>query len=310
MKPRFSIIIPLYNKKGLISKTIDSVLSQTYTNFEIIVIDDGSTDGSLESISGLNDERLKLFKKENGGVSSARNFGINKAQGQYVAFLDADDKYEFSFLENVSSAIDKFSSADAICTAFFRVNDNIKMPSYIPDIESGSPFIVTDFYRTWASDSFFCASSIVVRREYFYSHQKWFPEGESLGEDQEVWFHIADNGQFVYIPKLLSNYTIGIVDSLSSSSNLNLDELPFVTRLKQRSLNEGINSPKWYFIFKYNLERAILNALNGQKIEAIKIFRSSRFYLSFMKYQILLFLLLLTPSWLVALVRKLRRGCR
>ncbi|MGR2945614.1 glycosyltransferase family A protein [Vibrio vulnificus] len=296
MKPRFSIIIPLYNKKGLISKTIESVLSQTYINFEIIVVDDGSTDGSIESISGLNDERLKLFRKKNGGVSSARNYGIKKAEGQYVAFLDADDEYELSFLENINLAIEQFSKADAFCTGFFKVKGREKIRSFNPDRYANSPYLIKDFYSLWATDSFFCASSIVVRKEYFHYHQKWFPEGESLGEDQEVWFHLAENGTLVHIPKALSNYNMMVDENSLTSQRRVVEELPFITRLKERQESSNYIKSIDLFIAKYNLERAFNNARMGHKRKAIKLLLDNMDCSNFIKLKLMILLALLFPT--------------
>ncbi|MCL1036539.1 glycosyltransferase family 2 protein [Shewanella submarina] len=296
MTPRFSIIIPLYNKKGLISKTIESVLSQTYLNFEIIVVDDGSTDGSIESISGLNDERLKLFRKENGGVSSARNYGIKKAEGQYVAFLDADDEYEISFLKNINLAIEQFPDADAFCTGFFKVRGREKLRSFNPDRYAKSPFLIEDFYSLWAIDSFFCASSIVVRKEYFQYHHKWFPEGESLGEDQEVWFHLAENGSLVHIPKALSKYNMMADENSLTSQRRVVEELPFITRLKKRKEGSSYIKSIDLFIEKYDLERAFNNARVGHKKKAIKLlldnFRGRRFT----KLKLMVLLAIIMPA--------------
>ena len=98
-----SIVIPLYNKERAIINTLQSVLAQTYTDCEIIIVDDGSTDNSLnvvhKRISELENERIRVIHKKNGGVSSARNRGIKEAKGEYVALLDGDDLWEPTFLE-------------------------------------------------------------------------------------------------------------------------------------------------------------------------------------------------------------------
>ena len=88
---KISVIIPIYNKVTCIKKTIQSVLNQSYQCIEIICVDDGSTDGSIDVINSFADPRIKLFSKENGGVSSARNFGIDHSTGEWIFFLDADD---------------------------------------------------------------------------------------------------------------------------------------------------------------------------------------------------------------------------
>ena len=102
MTPFFSIVIPLYNKEPFIEKTIQSVLDQTFKDFEIIIINDGSTDKSLGEVECLNDERISIFTIINQGVSHARNHGIHKAKGHYIAFLDADDYWESEFLTETS----------------------------------------------------------------------------------------------------------------------------------------------------------------------------------------------------------------
>ena len=96
--PQVSIIIPAYNRSKFLAQAVQSVLSQTATDFEILVIDDGSTDDSRAVIENIYDARLKYFYKENGGVSSARNFGLAKAVGEYVSFLDSDDFWPKNFL--------------------------------------------------------------------------------------------------------------------------------------------------------------------------------------------------------------------
>ena len=89
----FSVIIPLYNKEKYIQNTLQSVLNQTFENFEVIIVDDGSTDDGPEKVGLISDCRIRFIRKENGGVSSARNRGIAEARGEYIAFLDADDEW-------------------------------------------------------------------------------------------------------------------------------------------------------------------------------------------------------------------------
>lgn len=90
----FSIVIPLYNKEKSITTTINSVLNQTCGDFELIIVNDGSTDTSLEIVQSIKDERIRIINQKNGGVSSARNQGIIEAKFDWIAFLDADDLWE------------------------------------------------------------------------------------------------------------------------------------------------------------------------------------------------------------------------
>ena len=95
-KGKISVIIPIYNKSATLKKCIDSILNQEYQNLELILVDDGSSDDSFDICIGYaeKDSRVKVFKKENGGVSSARNFGLKVASGEFVQFVDADDFLE------------------------------------------------------------------------------------------------------------------------------------------------------------------------------------------------------------------------
>src|SRR5206468_4406731 len=94
-----SIVIPCFNRADIVGDTIDSVLAQTYVNFEAIIVDDGSTDNTREIISGYDDRRLRYVYKLNGGLSSARNSGLELARGEFIAFLDSDDVWQSWKLE-------------------------------------------------------------------------------------------------------------------------------------------------------------------------------------------------------------------
>ena len=91
--PYFSVIIPTFNRSGFIKSAIDSVLGQTYEDFELIVVDDGSDDGTDKLIKEYTDKRIKYFYQENKGVSLARNKGIEESSGKYIAFLDSYDQW-------------------------------------------------------------------------------------------------------------------------------------------------------------------------------------------------------------------------
>lgn len=119
---KISVIIPLYNKESAIENTVSSVLKQTYKNFELIISDDGSTDNSSSIIKrmALDDKRIKYFYKSNGGVSSARNYGLSKAVGDWVVFIDADDEMLPNNLEHLHSLVANYNveiaAANVFCT--------------------------------------------------------------------------------------------------------------------------------------------------------------------------------------------------
>lgn len=122
--PFFSIITPTYNRAHLISDTIKSVLDQSFIDFELIVVDDGSTDNTEEVVSHFNDERIKYFKKENGERGAARNFGIKKAKGNYLTFLDSDDLFKKKCLQIVFKKLDKQPDLKTVAISY-----NIITPS-------------------------------------------------------------------------------------------------------------------------------------------------------------------------------------
>ena len=104
----FSVVIPLYNKEESIFNTIKSVLKQSCQNFEIIVVNDGSTDRSVDAVKAINDERIRLIHQENQGVSAARNRGINESRYEWIAFLDGDDLWESNHLEEIVKMMNTF----------------------------------------------------------------------------------------------------------------------------------------------------------------------------------------------------------
>ena len=121
-KPLFSVIMPLYNKEKYIKRAINSVLNQTYKNFEIIVVNDGSTDNSLSIVRGIKDKRIKIFdRKKNNGPHFARNFGISKSKGKFIAFLDGDDAYKPFFLMTIVKLMFKYQNFKIYSTSFKKV---------------------------------------------------------------------------------------------------------------------------------------------------------------------------------------------
>ena len=122
----FSVAIALYNNKKTIRKCLETVLNQTYRNIEIIIVDDGSTDNSLSQINEfMCDKRIAVYKKENGGLSSARQMALEKAKGQYISFIDADDYVEESYVEDFLNSFTKNNTDICVCgTKFINADGN------------------------------------------------------------------------------------------------------------------------------------------------------------------------------------------
>lgn len=128
-KPLVSIIVPVYNREKIIKNCIDSLQNQSYENFEIIIVNDGSSDQTYDVCTKLcnEDQRIRLIHKENGGVSSARNLGIKEAQGEYIMFLDSDDFYEKDTVKKMVEYVDE----DTLCICGFLEVNNKKSKVYI-----------------------------------------------------------------------------------------------------------------------------------------------------------------------------------
>src|SRR5690554_3277529 len=122
----FSVVIPLYNKELSISNTIQSVLDQTFQDFEIVIINDGSTDNSVKEVEKFDDKRIRLIHQDNQGVSAARNRGIEEARNEWIAFLDADDLWMISKLHKVQNIIKDNSNVEWIIHGYNVIRGNKK----------------------------------------------------------------------------------------------------------------------------------------------------------------------------------------
>ena len=123
MSPLVSVIMPTYNRAKIIEKSIQSVLDQNFSNFELIVVDDGSTDNTSEIISAIKDSRIKYFKKENSGPAIARNYGINKSSGKYIAFIDSDDLWYKEHLFKLINYLEDHPKIGMVYTKLLMVNE-------------------------------------------------------------------------------------------------------------------------------------------------------------------------------------------
>ena len=198
-----SVVIPLYNKEKAIVKTIASVLNQTYTDFELIVVDDGSKDNSLLVVKAVDDPRVRVIHKKNGGVSSARNRGIKEAKGEYIALLDGDDLWEPTFLEEQVKLIHDFPEAAmwGVSIAFIKYGKCLKWQQGMGDGYRG---YVENYFGTSHND-LFCSSSVMIRKEVF-DVVGYFDERISSSEDLDMWYRIILKYPVVFYDKVLVYY--------------------------------------------------------------------------------------------------------
>lgn len=233
--PHISVVIPLYNKSPYVQRAVESVLAQGDDVLEVIVVDDGSTDDGAARVEALNHEKVRLIRKPNAGVSSARNRGIEEARSEFIAFLDADDIYLPGFIDEIINLIRMFPQAIVYATSYARIwpdgkRQNAPLTRYINKTE---PQIVEQLFFAFSRSTIFSIStSACVRRQAIIKHHIFFQEGENLGEDQDVIFRLAEKGAIAFSPRFLAEYTQGVSNSLYSV--LPVDLPPCYLRLAAR----------------------------------------------------------------------------
>ena len=194
-----SVVIPLYNKKESIAHTLECVLKQTYQNFEVVVVDDGSTDGSAEIVEGVADERIRLIRQENGGVSAARNRGIKEAKSEYVAFLDADDEWKPEHLDTLVGLIEKYPQCGAYSTNYeFKQGEKVK-PTILNKIPfDGEEGVLSNYFEVAScSHPPVCSITICIKKSLL-DEIGGFPIGIKSGEDLLTWVRIATKTDWAY----------------------------------------------------------------------------------------------------------------
>lgn len=266
----FSIIIPVYNKAACISTTLDSVLAQTFTDFEIICIDDGSKDDSVAVIQQFTDSRIRLIQQANAGVSAARNTGIAAAKEKWIAFLDADDWWHPNFLATLTELTIQYPNAQALATNYQSLADSADwQPSACTGLnQPGQVEIITNLPKAWLNKHSFCTGSIAIQKGLLDRLQPCFMLGETQGEDLDLWLRVAEQTAIYVIHSKLFVYRTQQQDSLSLSQQLEHIP-PFMHRLATRAV--ALKKPEY-------LDSANLLIQHGLLFNSRKIFyRRQRF---------------------------------
>ena len=206
----FSVIMPLYNKAPYVAKAIGSVLSQTFTDYELVVMDDGSKDDSYDIASKAIEERANchLYRQQNAGVSMARNNAVALSQGEYLCFLDADDWWDSSFLEEISELIDAFPEAGIYGCGYTIVNETKKKTRVAPiGVEQGFERGYINYCQVYANTFAMplWTGAVCIPRTIF-DEMRGFPMGIKLGEDFLLWLKITMKYKVAFLNKPLSFY--------------------------------------------------------------------------------------------------------
>lgn len=207
---RFSVIIPLYNKAPYIAKAIESVLAQIFNDFELIIVDDGSTDNSVEiakeAVAGR--KNCVLLQQENAGVSMARNNGVAASRGDYLCFLDADDWWKPTYLEEMSHMIESFPEAGIYGTNYTIVNETKRKTRVASvGVDKGFERGYINYCQVYAKTMYMplWTGAVCIPKSVF-AEFGGFPKGIKLGEDFLLWIRIALKYKVAFLNKPLSYY--------------------------------------------------------------------------------------------------------
>ena len=223
MTPRFSIIVPLYNKAPYVRKALESIMSQTYKDFELIVVDDGSIDNSASICEGylskLSTLDSRLIRQANSGVAAARNNGVKVSSGEYVCFLDADDWWEPKFLEEMDKLIEEYPDAGLYVTNYIY---------YKPGkthVALNLPRGYMNYPEAYIQSGAMPVTSITtcMQRKAF-DEMGGFPIGIKLGEDFLLWAKTALHYKVAFCEKPLAYYNNDIPNTMRATRNLHAPE--------------------------------------------------------------------------------------
>lgn len=224
----FSVVIPLYNKAAHIKQTLESVLNQTFADFEIVVVNDGSTDNSRDIVLGMGDPRIRLIDQDNAGVSAARNRGIEAARNPWIAFLDADDLWKPNKLEAVADAISTNENITWMVTGLETIKGT-QQKDFLYNKEG----FLEDGLEDLMAGLYIQTSSVIVKKDIFMKDQNLlFRVGVNNSEDREVWYKlIFKYPKLFYIRKILATYIRDAENSLASNPDSTMPFLKLGERL-------------------------------------------------------------------------------
>lgn len=263
-----SVVIPLYNKAHTIERTLSTVFSQTLQNFEVIIVNDGSTDNGVDVIRNFtSDTRLQVINQSNQGVSAARNKGVAFAKYDYIAFLDGDDEWMPEYLAKMKEAIEKFPDGVMYCCAGIVRNDDgtefYRLASKYRD-----KIIEINFFEN--PHVFLHTSATIVLKSTFLKTDG-FPLGMKRNEDYALFFTLALIGKVIYCAFPLSIYIGGIEGQATSIKN-NETQQNVIERFNYTFLNwikYGRKNLTFKVFLKYELRQNFILALKSKDYETI-----------------------------------------
>ena len=262
----FSIIIPTYNRAGTLPRAIDSVLAQSYENFELIIVDDGSTDNTEAVVLEIKDARIRYFKKENEERNIARNFGINHAQGEYVCFLDSDDYLLSHHFQTAISAVQKFNQPEAFHLGYRSVD---KEGNTLWETNN----LPTDVSSLLIKENVLSCNAIFLRRAVALKYQ-FIPSQEVvISEDWYVWLRLAAR-----FPIHIDNTVTSVIVEHEQRSLRLIDPYKLIRGTEiiidhlqndQKFVDKYGKQTAYFYANSYTLITLVLSLLKNKKKEVI-----------------------------------------
>lgn len=208
----FSVVIPLYNKELSIRNTLQSVLDQTFEDYDIIVINDGSTDNSASIVEEISDPRIRLIHQENLGVSTARNRGINEARKEWIALLDGDDLWLEDHLSTLADMIKQFPEEKVFATSYIRSNENL------PKKQDNSIEVIEDYFKRVVNGHFVWTGIMCIHKQVFEKVGN-FNTKICRGEDLDQWARIGHSYKYIKSKKVTALYKIDSENRLTGKKS-------------------------------------------------------------------------------------------
>lgn len=273
----FSVIIPLYNKEASIKRTIHSVLNQKFKEFELLVVNDGSTDNSFEVVKEINDDRIRLIDQSNQGVSAARNRGIIEAQFNWITFLDADDFWFENHLEEVMKMTKSFQN-EKVFTTSFKYSDNRYLFKHQ---RKSTIFKVENYFKEAIKEVLVWTGTIVVHKDCFES-VGMFNVNLKIGEDTELWNRLIRRYGLVKSNVITAIYRIDAENRTTLSKELettyvynvdlsrinNIDELLYFKEMITNRLYQYARARDFYNFKKLKNRHSTINYISIFKYSA------------------------------------------
>ena len=264
--------MPLYNKAPYVRKAVESVVGQTYADWELVVVDDGSTDGGGEVVQAAGDPRVRLLRQENAGVGAARNRGVAESTAHLVCFLDADDWWEPTFLEEMAALIDRHPDAGIYGTSYYIVKDGRRRVAPI-GVDRNFREGEIDYCRVYART--LCMplwTGAVCMPRTVFDEAGGFPTGVKLGEDFLLWVHVALRHPVVLLGKPLSNYNQDVDAVFRGTHRLHAPEHHLLWHLgdlePMERTDDGykrlVDAMRCYDLWPYHLSRKYHAAAAGE----------------------------------------------